>query len=208
MPFLIWRHRQRCVDEGYDLLRKIWYPAVANPLSIAAVDHETRSLESRNVAGHAGLARAECAHQFADTMLAPIPHQTEGFKPSRFGESGKNHNGIHGVIHIKVPMRMSAYRWPSMACARPPKKSSAAARLLAFRPRFLNWRARDVPIGAKHAAIAFLWLETCLAALAHIEEHARVGWHGLRCAMPASRARNCRDELHHSSQELQKDRPL
>ena len=67
-----------------------------------------------------------------------------------------------------------------MADASPPqKKSFAAAGLLTFRPRFLNWRARDVPIGAKHAAIAFPGLEAYPAALAHIEIHAGVGRHGL-----------------------------
>jgi hypothetical protein len=83
-----------------------------------------------------------------------------------------------------------------------PKKLFAAAGILAFRLRFLNWRARNVPIGAKHAAIALPGFEANPAALAHIEKHARVGRHGLRCAMPASRTRNRRVELHHTSQEL------
>ena len=99
-------------------------------------------------------------------------------------------------------MRITAYRRPSVGNASLPKKSFAAAVFHAFRPCFLNWRARDVPIGAKHAAIAFPGLEACPAALAHIEEPAGVGRHGLRCAIPTSRARNRRDELHHTSQEL------
>jgi len=62
MPFLICRHRQRGVDKGDDLLRKIRRAAIANPLSIAAVDQKARSFESRHVAGHAGLAGAEFPH--------------------------------------------------------------------------------------------------------------------------------------------------
>ena len=63
MPFLIWRHRQRGVDKRDDRLRKIRRAAIADPLSIAAVDQEARSFESRHVAGHAGLAGAEFPHQ-------------------------------------------------------------------------------------------------------------------------------------------------
>ena len=95
MPFLIWRHCQRGVDKRDDRLRKIRRAAIADPLSIAAVDNEACSLESRHVAGHAGLARVEFLHQFADTMLAPIPHQPESFEPGRLCECGKNRNGIH-----------------------------------------------------------------------------------------------------------------
>ena len=90
MPFLICRHRQRGVDKRDDRLRKIWGTAIAHPLSIASVDHETGRLEGRHMAGHAGLAGAEFPHQFANTMLAPIPHHSEGFEPNRLCEGGKN----------------------------------------------------------------------------------------------------------------------
>ena len=43
---LICRHRQRGVDEGDDRLRKVRSAAIAHPLGIAAVDHETGRLEA------------------------------------------------------------------------------------------------------------------------------------------------------------------
>ena len=100
MPFLICRHRQRGVDKRHYLLRKIRRAAIADPLSIAAIHQETGSFESRHVAGHAGLAGAEFLHQFADAMLAPIPHHPEGFEPGRLCEGRKNRNGIHMVTHF------------------------------------------------------------------------------------------------------------
>ena len=42
MPFLICRHRQRGVDKRDDRLRKIRRAAIADPLSIAAVDQRDR----------------------------------------------------------------------------------------------------------------------------------------------------------------------
>ena len=99
MPFLSCGHRQRGVDKRDDLLRKIRRAAVADPLRIAAVHQETGSFESRHMAGHAGLAGAEFPHQFANTMLSPIPHHPEGFEPGRLCESGKNRYGIHGVTY-------------------------------------------------------------------------------------------------------------
>ena len=92
MPFLICRHRQRGIDKSDDLFRKIWRAAIADPLSIAAVDHQAGRLECRHMAGHAGLAGAEFPHQLANTMLAPIPQQPEGFQPGRLCEGGKNCN--------------------------------------------------------------------------------------------------------------------
>ena len=91
MPFLIYRQRQRGVDKRHYLLRKVWRTAIADPLRIAAVDHEACGLEGRHVAGHAGLAGTEFAHQFANTMLTPIPHHPEGFEPDRLCEGGKNY---------------------------------------------------------------------------------------------------------------------
>ena len=92
MPFLICRHCQRGIDKRDHRSRKIGGTAIADPLSIAPVDHETGGLEGRHMARHAGLAGAELAHQFANTMLAPIPHHSEGFKPNRLYERGKNRN--------------------------------------------------------------------------------------------------------------------
>ena len=92
MPFLICRQRQRGVDKRDDRLRKIWGTAIADPLRITAVDHQACCLESCHVAGHAGLAGTEFAHQFANTMLTPIPHHSEGFEPDRLCEGGKNCN--------------------------------------------------------------------------------------------------------------------
>ena len=92
MPFLIWRHRQRGVDKDDDLIGKIRRPAIPDPLSIAPVDHETRDLQSRHVAGHAGLAGAELAHQFANAVLAPIPDHSEGFKTGWLCEGGQNYH--------------------------------------------------------------------------------------------------------------------
>src|SRR5664279_1378027 len=88
-------------------------------------------------------------------------------------------------------MRIAAYYNLLSVMQALQKKSFTAAGNLVFCRRFLNWRAIAVP-----------GLEACPAALAHIEKHARVCRHGLRCAMPASRACNRRDELHHTSQEL------
>jgi hypothetical protein len=90
MPFPICRHRQRGVDKRDDRLRKIWGTAIADPLSIASVHQETGSFEGRHMAGHPGLAGAEFPHQFANTMLAPIPYHSEGFEPGRLCKSGKN----------------------------------------------------------------------------------------------------------------------
>ena len=90
MPFLIGRQRQRGVDKRDDRLRKIWGAAIPDPLRIAAVNHQTSRFEGRHVAGHAGLAGAEFLHQFANTMLAPIPHHSEGFEPDRLCECGNN----------------------------------------------------------------------------------------------------------------------
>lgn len=95
MPFLICRHRQRGVDKRDNRLRKIWGTPIADPLSIASVGHKTGGLEGRHVARHAGLAGAEFTHQFANTMLAPIPHHPEGLEPDWLCEGGKNHNRIH-----------------------------------------------------------------------------------------------------------------
>ena len=74
-------------------------------------------------------------------------------------------------------MRITAYKQSSLHYARALKKSFEA--VLAFRPRFLNWRARDVAIGAKHAAIAFPGLEANPAPLTHVEKQACVRRHGL-----------------------------
>ena len=52
MPFLICRHRQRGIDKRDDHLRELRCAAIADPLSIAAIDQETGSFESRNVARH------------------------------------------------------------------------------------------------------------------------------------------------------------
>ena len=95
MPFLSCRQRQRGVDKRDDCVRKIRHAAIADPLRIAAVDHQACSLESCHVAGHAGLAGTEFTHQFANTMLTPIPHHPEGFEPDRFCEGGKNCDWIH-----------------------------------------------------------------------------------------------------------------
>ena len=73
MPFLIRLQCQRGIDQGDELLRKAWRTAVADPLRIAAVGHEAGELESRHVAGHAGLAGAELLHQFTDAMLLAVP---------------------------------------------------------------------------------------------------------------------------------------
>src|SRR5450631_1453167 len=99
MPFLIYGQRQRGVDKPDDFLREVRRAAVADPLRIAAADHEASRLEGGHVAGHAGLARTEFTHQFANTMLTPIPHQPEGFDPDRLCESGENHNWIHVPSH-------------------------------------------------------------------------------------------------------------
>ena len=90
MPFLIRRHRERGIDKPDDFLREVRRPAIAHPLRIAPVDDETRSFEGRHVAGHAGLAGTEFPHQFADAVLAPIPHHSESFEPDWLCESGKN----------------------------------------------------------------------------------------------------------------------
>lgn len=90
MPFLICRHRQRGIDKSDDRLRKIGCAAIANPLSIAAVHQKSGSFESRHVTGHARLAGAKFPHQFANTMLASIPHHSEGFEPGRLSKGGKN----------------------------------------------------------------------------------------------------------------------
>lgn len=105
MPFLIGRQRQRGVDKRDDRLRKIWGAAIADPLRITAVDHEARRLESRHVAGHAGLAGAEFPHQLADAVLPPIPYHPEGLEPDRLCESGKNLYRIHMVTYM---MRLCA----------------------------------------------------------------------------------------------------
>ena len=86
MPFLIWRHRQRSIDKGDDRWRKFRCAAIANPLRIAAVSDEARGLKGCHVTGHPGLAGAEFPHQFANAMLAAIPHQPEGFEPRRLCE--------------------------------------------------------------------------------------------------------------------------
>lgn len=106
MPFPICRHRQRGIDKRHDLLRKIRRAAIADPLRIATIHQETCSLESRHVAGHAGLAGAEFPHQFANTMLAPIPHHPKGFEPGRLCEGGKNRDGIH-IYPVHVTTRKS-----------------------------------------------------------------------------------------------------
>ena len=90
MPFLICRQRQRGVDKLADFLREVRRAAIADPLRVAAVDHQASRLEGCHVAGHAGLAGTEFAHQFANTMLTPIPHHPERFEPDRFCEGGKN----------------------------------------------------------------------------------------------------------------------
>ena len=105
MPFLVRRHRKRGVDKPDDFLREVRRPAIAHPLRIAAVDHETCSLERRHVAGHTGLAGTEFPHQFADAMLAPIPHHSKGFEPDRLCESRKNSDQIHRLTHY---MRLCA----------------------------------------------------------------------------------------------------
>ncbi len=90
MPFLICRHRERGIDKPDDFRREVRSPAIAHPLRIAPIDYETCSFEGRHVAGHAGLAGTEFPHQFADAMLASIPHHAEGFEPNRLCESRKN----------------------------------------------------------------------------------------------------------------------
>ena len=59
--FPVGRQRQRGIDEGDDLLRKIGRAAVADPLRVAAVGHEAGGLQRRHVPGHARLAGAELA---------------------------------------------------------------------------------------------------------------------------------------------------
>ena len=79
------RHRQ-----ARRPLPEDWGPAVAHPLGVTSVDDEASALERRHMTGHTGLAGTEVPHQFADTMLAPIPHHSEGFEPNRLCECGKN----------------------------------------------------------------------------------------------------------------------
>jgi len=106
MPFPIGRYRQRSVDKRYDLLRKFRRAAIADPLRIAPVGDQACRLKGGHVARHARLTGTEFAHQFANTMLAPIPHHSEGFEPGRLCESGENRNGIHKVTYIT---RLCAY---------------------------------------------------------------------------------------------------
>lgn len=106
MPFTICRHRQRGVDQRDDRLRKVRSTAIADPLRVAPVDHETGRLEGRHVARHAGLAGTEIPHQFANTMFPPIPHHSEGFETNWLCDGRKNRVGIHGLTNY-APMRIS-----------------------------------------------------------------------------------------------------
>ncbi len=49
---------------------------------------------------------------------------------------------------------------------------------------FLNWRARHIPVGTKHAAVAWLRTQERLAAPAVIEPLASIGRHCLGFGMP------------------------
>jgi len=84
MPFLLGRQRERGVDKCRDLWREPGRTAIANPLRIAPVNHEACGLERSHMAGHAGLAGTELTHQFAHTVLTPVPHHSQGFEPDRF----------------------------------------------------------------------------------------------------------------------------
>lgn len=97
MPFLICRQCQRSINKRDNLRRKIRRAAIANPLRIAPIDHETRKFERGDVAGHPRLGGAELSHQFADAMLAPVPYQPKSPQSRWLGKRGENHNGIHGV---------------------------------------------------------------------------------------------------------------
>ena len=84
MPFLIHGDRQRRVDKRHNLSRQFGRTAIANPLRIAPVNHEACGLERSHMAGHAGLAGTELTHQFAHTVLTPVPHHSQGFETDRF----------------------------------------------------------------------------------------------------------------------------
>ena len=69
--------------------------------------------------------------------------------------------------------------------------------LPASEPRRLNGRARDIAIGAEHAAITVFRLEQRVASRAIVEILAGVFGHGLGFTMPAQGAGDRREQLCH-----------
>ncbi len=136
MPFLIGRHRQRGVNQRDDRLRKIWGAAIADPLRITSVHHETGRLECSHMAGHAGLAGAEIAHQFANAMLASIPQHPKSFEPDRLGEGGKDRYGKHGFTRLCAYAHKRIYSFV-LNYARPAKVRYFTS------IRSIRWSGRD-----------------------------------------------------------------
>ena len=138
MPLLIRGQRQRGIDKRHNLTKKVRRAAIADPLRIAAIGNEAGSLKGRHVTGHAGLAGTKFAHQFTNTMLAPIPHHPKGFEPDRLCESRKNCYRIHRFTQY---LRLCAY--PHIKAFRQLRKTlgKPCSRRYSrpLRPRLLNW---------------------------------------------------------------------
>ena len=97
------RSDDRVDDSGY-VGRHFRIAAIAHPLGVAPVDHETRRFQDAHVARHARLRRAELVHQLANAMLAAIPEDAESGK--RVGSARAERMVTMFITH---PTRSRAY---------------------------------------------------------------------------------------------------
>ncbi len=68
---------QDCVDNGNDFVRKIETAAIAHPLRIAAIQHQTGLPKRLREARHPALTCIEADHQFTDAMLIAVSDKGE-----------------------------------------------------------------------------------------------------------------------------------
>ena len=108
-----------------------------------------------------------------------------GSKPAQYGMS-KEAASTAAVADKRRPVstdfRSKTAAWPSaIKCL--PQRSAAMAL-----STFLYRRAGYGAVGAEHAAIAWLWFQQDMAALAFVKPLAGVGGHGFSVGMAAVRA--------------------
>lgn len=89
--------------------QKACVAAVADPLSVAPIDHQPDPLEDAHVAGHPRLGGPKLGHEFAEAMLVAISEQSPGGQPGGFGQ---------GVEKLDRPQHAFQSAYYGACCAR------------------------------------------------------------------------------------------
>ena len=100
------------IDDASERSGERGIAAIAHPLRVTPIRHQTCALELRQVSRHARLGGTEFLHEFANTVLFSIPEEADGAKPSGFGEGGEDRGRAgHGLnIRYSAYARKRIYR--------------------------------------------------------------------------------------------------